>query len=232
MASPNIHSYGRRNSSASPYLIPQKHGHKFPHHHHHHQVVAHTPSKLSTSVPTLTRGFVSRRISEGETGRLKEQLNCEACGKGYKHISSLAKHLWEHTPEWNMTRKLLLSKHQQVQLLEAASILVNMNGPDDIDHFASSPTPETLHFTSSFDLLVNYAVESQENLGTNRSYLISEYPPSLIPSTYSPMPGYVGGYLDVPKKKSVSPDSEDKSRSESPEHDDDSSDDEILGKME
>lgn len=34
---------------------------------------------------------------------------------------------WEHTPEWSLTSKLLISKHQQVQLLEAASVLVNMN---------------------------------------------------------------------------------------------------------
>lgn len=34
---------------------------------------------------------------------------------------------WEHTPEWNFTSKLLISKHQQVQLLEAASVLVQMN---------------------------------------------------------------------------------------------------------
>ena len=77
--------------------------------------------------PKLSRDFVVRRTSEGETGRVKEELRCEACGKGYKHISSLAKHLWEHTPEWNVTKKLLISKHQQVQLLEAASILVGMN---------------------------------------------------------------------------------------------------------
>ncbi|KAG7691793.1 hypothetical protein KL910_005279 [Ogataea haglerorum] len=83
-------------------------------------------SHLGSSVPMLSREFVVRRISEGETGRLKEELKCEACGKGYKHISSLAKHLWEHTPEWNMTKKLLISKHQQVQLLEAASILCSM----------------------------------------------------------------------------------------------------------
>lgn len=78
-------------------------------------------------VALLSRRFVARRISEGETGRLKEELKCQACGKGYKHISSLAKHLWEHTPEWSMTSKLLISKHQQVQLLEAASILVSLN---------------------------------------------------------------------------------------------------------
>ncbi len=34
---------------------------------------------------------------------------------------------WEHTPEWSLTSKLLISKHQQVQLLEAASVLLAMN---------------------------------------------------------------------------------------------------------
>lgn len=94
----------------------------------------------ANGVPQLSRKFVARRISEGETGRLKEELRCQACGKGYKHVSSLAKHLWEHTPEWNMTSKLLISKHQQVQLLEAASILVSMNEEDeDLDEETITP---------------------------------------------------------------------------------------------
>lgn len=38
---------------------------------------------------------------------------------------------WEHTPEWSYTSKLLISKHQQVQLLEAASVLVAMNVKDN-----------------------------------------------------------------------------------------------------
>lgn len=38
---------------------------------------------------------------------------------------------WEHTPEWQLTSKLLISKHQQVQLLEAASVLVAMNKESD-----------------------------------------------------------------------------------------------------
>ena len=58
---------------------------------------------------------------------------------------------WEHTPEWAYTSKLLISKHQQVQLLEAASVLVGMNqsGPEvlnaekphDSDHSSASPVP-------------------------------------------------------------------------------------------
>jgi len=74
-----------------------------------------------------------RRASDGQP-LLKEgrksnrpELRCEQCGKGYKHSSCLTKHLWEHTPEWSYTSKLLISKHQQVQLLEAASVLMAIN---------------------------------------------------------------------------------------------------------
>lgn len=48
---------------------------------------------------------------------------------------------WEHTPQWQYTSKLLISKHQQVQLLEAASVLVAMNadGTPANDSDSSSP---------------------------------------------------------------------------------------------
>lgn len=48
---------------------------------------------------------------------------------------------WEHTPQWQYTSKLLISKHQQVQLLEAASVLVAMNadGTSANDSDSSSP---------------------------------------------------------------------------------------------
>ncbi|KAK7521057.1 uncharacterized protein IWZ02DRAFT_276418 [Phyllosticta citriasiana] len=86
-----------------------------------------------TSLDDKNNKSRTRRASEGS--RAKEggkrasgsELRCEKCGKGYKHSSCLTKHLWEHTPEWAITSKLLISKHQQVQLLEAASVLVNMN---------------------------------------------------------------------------------------------------------
>ncbi|KAI5371186.1 putative Zinc finger C2H2-type [Septoria linicola] len=88
-----------------------------------------------------------RRASDGTRLSKKEkaatgELKCEHCGKAYKHGSCLTKHLWEHTPQWQVTSKLLISKHQQVQLLEAASVLVAMNqdskdGQDSDD--SSSP---------------------------------------------------------------------------------------------
>ncbi|KAF2824972.1 hypothetical protein CC86DRAFT_49216 [Ophiobolus disseminans] len=92
----------------------------------------------------------NRRASEGAARLLKGEgkrasgsdLRCEKCGKGYKHSSCLTKHLWEHTPEWQYTSKLLISKHQQVQLLEAASVLVAMNKESDAgDSDRSSASP-------------------------------------------------------------------------------------------
>lgn len=59
-------------------------------------------------------------------------------------------HSWEHTPQWQVTSKFLISKHQQVQMLEAASVLVTMNNipelavqkpAEDSDSSAPSPMP-------------------------------------------------------------------------------------------
>ena len=222
------YNYNRRNSSTTPYTIPTKHNH---HHTSHHNSHSHVhphqnhgspmvnPPPLSTSVPSLSREFVVRRISEGETGRLKEELQCEACGKGYKHISSLAKHLWEHTPEWNVTKKLLISKHQQVQLLEAASILVGMNDlpsnpssrrnslvedpsnsskRDDADphHLPTHPknTSNHLKFKTSY---ISESFDSRPSHSNyQRSNSISQYPPSIEHTHNSYQSPAIGGYLD------------------------------------
>lgn len=69
---------------------------------------------------------------------------------------------WEHTPEWSVTSKLLISKHQQVQLLEAASVLLAMNNeakdantpPDSAKDFASdqdSASPAASGFSDAQD---------------------------------------------------------------------------------
>lgn len=95
--------------------------------------------RASDGQPLLKDGKKSNRI----------EVRCEKCGKGYKHSSCLTKHLWEHTPEWSLTSKLLISKHQQVQLLEAASVLVAMNGvPKDS---AQTPPDSAKDFHSEAD---------------------------------------------------------------------------------
>ncbi|KAI4185275.1 MAG: hypothetical protein LQ348_004392 [Seirophora lacunosa] len=102
-----------------------------------------------TSKARTRRASEGAYLSKGEGKRGSGELRCEKCGKGYKHSSCLTKHLWEHRPEWSYTSKLLISKHQQVQLLEAASVLVGMNQdgstPSDAvktiesDHSSTSP---------------------------------------------------------------------------------------------
>ncbi|KAH7135078.1 hypothetical protein B0J11DRAFT_151926 [Dendryphion nanum] len=102
-------------------------------------------SEKGNSKSRIRRASEGSRLSKGGEGKRtsSSELRCEKCGKGYKHSSCLTKHLWEHTPEWQYTSKLLISKHQQVQLLEAASVLVAMNqDPEparDSDHSSVSP---------------------------------------------------------------------------------------------
>jgi hypothetical protein len=49
---------------------------------------------------------------------------CGVCRKAYKHGYCLTKHAWEHHALWPLTKGMCPSKHQQVQLLEAAAVLV------------------------------------------------------------------------------------------------------------
>jgi len=58
----------------------------------------------------------------------KEEVTCSICGKIYKHRNCLTKHLWEHNEHWEATKKYTSSKHQQVQLLEAATALMTLTG--------------------------------------------------------------------------------------------------------
>ncbi|KAF3930500.1 hypothetical protein ABW19_dt0200881 [Dactylella cylindrospora] len=98
-------------------------------------------------------GKTLRRLSDGpdDGHSAKGELKCEHCGKGYKHSSCLTKHLWEHTPEWSYTSKLLISKHQQVQLLEAASILVSMK---------PNTPPASASSTASYGMMNDSPIDS------------------------------------------------------------------------
>ncbi|RUS16156.1 hypothetical protein BC938DRAFT_476685 [Jimgerdemannia flammicorona] len=51
---------------------------------------------------------------------------CDECGKSYKHATCLTKHKWEHSSDWKEVEMLDLNKHQQVQVMEAAQILIEI----------------------------------------------------------------------------------------------------------
>lgn len=66
--------------------------------------------------------------SGGIKGRRKGMVfKCENCSKEYRHPSCLVKHRWEHSPHWREPTQISMSKHQQVQMLEAAAILSHMD---------------------------------------------------------------------------------------------------------
>ncbi|KAG5641570.1 hypothetical protein DXG03_004711, partial [Asterophora parasitica] len=79
-------------------------------------------SKLTDSSPSP----ISIGSSKGGRKRGVDH-KCESCSKIYRHPSCLIKHRWEHTPHWREASKFVLSKHQQVQLLEAAAILSHLS---------------------------------------------------------------------------------------------------------
>lgn len=76
---------------------------------------------------TATDDADMKESSTGPHGHHQTIHKCESCSKVYRHPSCLIKHRWEHTMYWKEASKFLMSKHQQVQLLEAAAILVGMD---------------------------------------------------------------------------------------------------------
>lgn len=84
---------------------------------------------------------------------------------------------WEHTPEWTYTSKLLISKHQQVQLLQAASVLVEMNQdaiaaedtakPSESDHSSSSPAASGSSDVREDDFYISSAETTPPPLSDN-----------------------------------------------------------------
>lgn len=87
------------------------------------------PIAISQSVPAPATVQVRPIIIDNKTKKRGMDYKCESCSKVYRHPSCLIKHRWEHTPHWREASKFVLSKHQQVQLLEAAAILSHLS-PD------------------------------------------------------------------------------------------------------
>ncbi|GEM06140.1 zinc finger, C2H2-type domain containing protein [Rhodotorula toruloides] len=81
----------------------------------------------------------SKRKDKGQT------YECEKCAKVYRHSTCLTKHRWEHTAHWKEASKLMLSKHQQVQLLEGAAILAAASAgsslPDEKSFWPAAVSP-------------------------------------------------------------------------------------------
>ncbi|GAA6061940.1 hypothetical protein JCM10212_001508 [Sporobolomyces blumeae] len=89
----------------------------------------------------------------------KNLYECEMCSKVYRHSTCLTKHRWEHTAHWKEASKLLLSKHQQVQLLEGAAILAAASAgtslPDEKSFWPAAVSPPSSGLLGSGNLGIN-----------------------------------------------------------------------------
>ncbi|KAF9545200.1 hypothetical protein EC957_011179 [Mortierella hygrophila] len=81
-------------------------------------------SNSFTSSQTQDGGANKKQAQDGDHSDVHK---CMDCGKVYKHPNCLWKHRWLHSQYWKSATKFLLSKHQQVQLMEAAAILLGMD---------------------------------------------------------------------------------------------------------
>lgn len=80
---------------------------------------------------------------------------CQMCGKQYRTIACLRKHLWEHHSLWDYTMTLTETKHQSVQLLEAAATLVAM-------HKEASPSPPLVSTKKTSNIATSSIIASEE----------------------------------------------------------------------
>ncbi|KAJ1020312.1 hypothetical protein NDA18_005908 [Ustilago nuda] len=178
------------------------------------------PSSLDSSMPMPSPGMITanasasgaldngakrdRRASVSSTGTVgedddskggkHEQLHrCESCAKVYRHPSCLIKHRWEHTVYWKEASKFLMSKHQQVQLLEAAAILVGMDAnarslPEEkaLWPAAVSPPSSGLLGSESINFETLMASKRRNTVSSNAGANPARGPtPSLVPNDSS-----------------------------------------------
>ena len=66
-----------------------------------------------------------RELQQGESAQsiLRCAMMFQHRRQEYRHPSCLVKHRWEHSPHWKEPVQLSMSKHQQVQMLEAGRLL-------------------------------------------------------------------------------------------------------------
>ncbi|KAG0240757.1 hypothetical protein BGX31_001695 [Mortierella sp. GBA43] len=82
------------------------------------------PKDRDSSSSNGTNGHANKKQLDHDHSDLHK---CSECGKVYKHPNCLWKHRWLHSVYWKGATRFLLSKHQQVQLMEAAAILLGMD---------------------------------------------------------------------------------------------------------
>ena len=98
-------------------------------------------------------------------------LQCDVCGKVYKHRNCLSKHMWEHHESWEHTRKVCQTKHQQVQLLEAAQVLTEIISGvvrNRLGYNPTNPNSQNSGSGSDYEETDEYENEGEDEISTTR----------------------------------------------------------------
>ncbi|KAJ6461101.1 hypothetical protein C8R45DRAFT_538493 [Mycena sanguinolenta] len=197
---PSTTSASASPTSAAPYTHAQMAG-----------VPASAPAKSGSTpmpIPAPANG-AGASASAANGGRKKRGVDhkCEACSKIYRHPSCLIKHRWEHTPHWRTLSALphpgpggsaagVLSKHAQVQLLEAAAILSHLSPNSE----TGTSLPEDRGMWPRWVSGGSLEGEEPASFGSvggasefGPSSVGGDYPPSSVGGDYPPSSVSVGG---------------------------------------
>jgi hypothetical protein len=146
---------------------------------------------FSGKIETAPTGLAARRNSTSVTennslsattkykSHSKQKWICDHCGKVYKHPNCLSKHKWEHTDAWKETNKLSISKHQQVQLLEAASVLIGFSNPNSKEFVPKSENKISTTLLDEGNNLKNLQIPSHTTTSIMPAILSSQSLPSM-----------------------------------------------------
>ncbi|KAF5367703.1 hypothetical protein D9758_009856 [Tetrapyrgos nigripes] len=159
-----------------------------------------SPTTPASAPPTGVNAAKPISIN-GKNGKKRGQDHkCESCSKIYRHPSCLIKHRWEHTPHWRESSKYVLSKHQQVQLLEAAAILSHLSPgsatgtslPEDRSLWPSFLSGGTLPPPEGTTLSTSVGSASAASYGAGQPQSGSSYVPSHPSSSSVPTSSLLG----------------------------------------
>ncbi|GAA5866884.1 hypothetical protein JCM3774_004591 [Rhodotorula dairenensis] len=153
MPSGPIQSPGGRGRSAS--ISNNAHAHV---HEHEFEEEGSPDATAAEGYNAAAQPHLAKLASRRERERI-QSFECEICAKKYRHSTCLIKHRWEHTSHWKEASKLLMSKHQQVQLLEGAAILVAASAgtslPDEKSFWPAAVSPPASGLLGSLECGIN-----------------------------------------------------------------------------
>lgn len=116
----------------------------------------------SSSPPPQQHMPSSKRLRSSDPNALQ----CDICGKLYKHRNCLSKHMWEHHESWEHTRKVCQTKHQQVQLLEAAQVLTEIISGVVRNRSSNGSSNNPNNSGSDYDETDEYENEPEDEIST------------------------------------------------------------------